>query len=76
MSDTYPNVHKLQTCALCFEASTATVENNFSCVTHLLIPFRSSMSHERKSNLVLLAFEKDIAKTVDRKTVDRHLKMY
>ena len=63
MSDTYPNVHKLQTCALCFEVSTATVENTFSCVTRLQTPFRSSMSHERKSNLVLLAFEKDFTKT-------------
>ena len=63
-TDTYPNVHKLYTCALCFEASTATVENTFSCVTRLLTLFRSSMSHERKSNFLLVAFEKDITKTV------------
>jgi hypothetical protein len=64
-SDAFPNVYKIFTCALCFGASTATVENTFSTVTRLLTPFRRSMSHQRKSDLVLLSFERELTKNID-----------
>ena len=39
--------------------STALCDNSFSCLTRLLRPNRVlSMKHERKNNLVVLAFEK------------------
>ena len=52
--DPFPNVYS----SLTIGVSAATCENNFSSVT-------SSMSHERKALLVLLAFEKYLTQRID-----------
>ena len=51
--------------ALSLPVSTAKVESCFSALTRILIPQRLYMTHERKSNLVLLAYNKDITKSLD-----------
>lgn len=58
--DAFPLLFWHYAAALTVGVSTATCENSFSCLTRILRPTRRSMSHERKTSLVLLAFEKSI----------------
>jgi len=51
--------------ALSLPCSTARVEACFSTLTRVLKPQRLSMQHERKAQLVLLAFNKDIVKAIN-----------
>jgi hypothetical protein len=66
-----PHVKSLQmftllcTAALTLPCSTARVESCFSTLTRLLRPQRVSMEHDRKAQLVLLAFNKDIVRNID-----------
>ena len=63
--DAFPMLHWHYTAALTVGVSTAACENSFSCLTRVLRPYRRSMSHDRKSSLVVLAFEKNITKALD-----------
>jgi hypothetical protein len=51
----FPNLYKLYVSAATIGASTAVCESSFSCLSRVLTPFRRSMTHGRKSNLVILA---------------------
>jgi len=62
--DAFPNMYSLYAAALTIGVPTATCENSFSTLTRILQPRRRSMSHERKSQLVLLAFEKKITRNL------------
>lgn len=48
--------------ALTFGASTALCENSFSTLKNVFTDHRQSMLHQRKANLIKLAFEKDLTK--------------
>ena len=63
--DAFPILHWHYTAALTLSVSTAICENSFSCLTRVLRPYRRSMTHDRKSSLVVLAFEKSITKVLD-----------
>jgi hypothetical protein len=67
LRDGFPLLYKLLASALTFGASTAVCENSFSTLTRMLTPYRRSMMQRRLSNLVLLAFEKDVTNSLDRK---------
>ena len=62
--DAFPSVYRLAASALTIGASTATCEATFSTLSRVLTPFRTSMSHSRKANLVLLSFESDISNNI------------
>ena len=61
----FPTLHWQYVVTLTLGISTATCENSFSCLTRILKAHRRSMTHERKSNLVLFAFEKSLTKDID-----------
>ena len=63
--DAFPNIFSLYAAALTIGISTATCENSFSTLTRVLNPRRRSMTHERKAQLVLLAFEKQLTRQID-----------
>ena len=50
--------------ALTFGASSSTCEASFSALTRVLTPYRRSMLHERKADLVLLAYESEVTNTI------------
>ena len=54
-------VRSILAAALTFGASSATCESSFSTIARILTDYRRSMLQVRKSNLVLLAFESDLA---------------
>ena len=56
-----PTVNNILRAALTFGASSAACESTFSVLGRVLTPYRRSMLHPRKANLVLLAFESDLA---------------
>lgn len=58
-------MYQLYAGALTIGVSTATCENSFSALTRVLRPYRRSMGHERKVQLVLLAFEKALTMNVN-----------
>ena len=66
-----PHVHSLEmftllcSAALTLPCSSAKIESCFSTLTRLLRPQRVSMTHERKAQLVLLAFNKDVLQNID-----------
>ena len=64
-SAAFPTVRLLYVIALTFGSSSATVERGFSTLTRVLSPTRVSMTHWRKSNLVLLAANHDITSSLD-----------
>ena len=63
--DAFPNIFSLYAAALTIGISTATCENSFSTLTRVLNPRRRSMTHERKAQLVFLAFEKQLTRQID-----------
>ena len=54
-----PSVNNIMHLALTFGASSGTCESTFSTLTRILTPYRGSMLHQRKADLVLLAFDHD-----------------
>ena len=58
--EVFPNIICLYSGASTIGISTATCENTFSALTRILTPSRRSMTHQRKSELVRLAFEKSL----------------
>ena len=61
----FPLVCKIYAAALTFGSSTAVCEASFSTLSRVLTPYRRSMTHTRKQNLVLLAFLNSYTKNAD-----------
>jgi hypothetical protein len=61
----FPSVYRLMAAALAFGASTATCEASFSALSRILTPFRMSMTHSRKANLILLSFERCVLNEIN-----------
>ncbi len=57
-----PSVLAAMKCALTFGASTATCENSFSTLKNVFTDNRRSMLHQRKAQLLQLAFERDLTR--------------
>ena len=55
-----PSVNNILRIALTFGASSATCEGIFFTLARILTEYRRSMLHQRKADLVLLAFEHDL----------------
>ena len=51
--------------ALTFGSSTAVCEASFSTLSRVLTPYKCSMTHTKKQNLVLLAFFNSYTKNAD-----------
>jgi hypothetical protein len=68
--EAYPELHKVYAGGFTFGVSNASCENSFSALTRVYTPFRRSMTHKRKSNLIILAYEKDITGSI---TLDEFL---
>ena len=60
----FPNVYSIYA-ALTFGVSTAACEASFSTLTRVLTPYRRSMTHSRKANLVLLSFQSQYTRCLD-----------
>jgi len=71
--DAFPTLYWHYAAALTIGISTAACENSFSCLTRVLRPYRRSMTHARKSNLVLLAFEKAVTESI---SMDKFLESF
>ena len=52
----FSEVYQLYADALAFGSSNAVCEESFSTLSRVLTPYRRSLTHKRKSNLVLLSF--------------------
>lgn len=61
----FPNVYSIYAAALTFGVSTAACEASFSTLTRVLTPYRRSMTHSRKANLVLLSFQSQYTRCLD-----------
>ena len=59
-----PTVLSLLHLAKTIAVSTAVNESAFSCLKRVLTPYRMSMLHQRKADLILISFEKRLAKRV------------
>jgi len=66
MKDVLPIVYAMYAAALTFGGSSASCEASFSTLTRIMTPSRRSMSHTRKANLVILSFEHQLTKTLDK----------
>ena len=62
--EAFPMLYWHYAAALTLGISTASCENSFSCLTRVLRPNRLSMTHLRKNNLVVLAFEKRLTQSL------------
>ena len=69
----FPNVFSLLVGAATFGASTATCEASFSTLSRVLTPFRRSMTHQRKANLVIMAFMHEYTRVIDKNEVLREI---
>ena len=67
----FPSVYQLFAAAATFGASSATREASFSTLSRVLAAYRRSMTHERKRNLVILAFLHSYMKNVNMEEVLR-----
>lgn len=63
--EAFPMVATLYSAAVTIGVSSSTCENTFSTLTRVLRPQRRAMSHQRKSALVILAYEKKITRSLD-----------
>ena len=61
----FPCVYRLYAGAVTMGISTAVCENSFSTLTRILRPTRRSMSPERLSQLIVLAFKKELTSNID-----------
>lgn len=58
LTQPFPELHRIYVTALVIGISSASCESSFSTLSRVLTPFRRTMLHERKRNLVILAHEK------------------
>ena len=63
--EAFPELHKLYVTALVIGVSSAACESSFSTLSRVLTPYRCTMLHKRKMNLVILAHEKSITNNLD-----------
>ena len=63
--DAFPSLYRLIASALTIGASSSTCEASFSALTRVLTPYRRSMLHQRKAELVLLAYESSVTKKIN-----------
>lgn len=63
--DAFPNTYRIIAAGLTIGASTSTCEATFSTLTRVLTPYRRSMLHERKANLILLSYEHETTSKID-----------
>lgn len=68
-----PAVRSILAAALTFGASSAVCESSFSTLSRILTDYRRSMLQTRKSNLVLLAFENDLASKLTSESMKEYL---
>lgn len=61
----FNEVYQLYAAALTFGSSNAVCEESFSTLSRVLVPYRRSMTHKRKSNLVLLSFLSDYTQKIN-----------
>ncbi|CAM4649961.1 unnamed protein product [Leuciscus chuanchicus] len=72
-----PTVYVALRHGITFGASTATCENSFSTLTNVFTQHRRSMSHQRKAQLIHLAFERDLtAKFKEKEWHERLLRRF
>jgi len=62
--DAFPSLYRLLASALTIGASSSTCEASFSALARILTPYRRSMLHKRKADLVLLAYEQEITNSI------------
>jgi len=55
--DAFPSVYRLLAAGLTIGSSSSTCEATFSTLSRILTPYRRSMLHARKANLILLAYK-------------------
>ena len=60
----FPELHRLYVTSLVIRVSAA-CESSFSTLSRVPTPFRRTILHERKKNLVILAHEKSITAGLD-----------
>ena len=63
--DAFPTAYRLLASGLTVGASTSTCEASFSVLTRVLTPYRRSMLHQRKADVVLLSYEHGVTKNLD-----------
>ena len=63
--DAFPDTYRIIAAGLTIGASSSTCEATFSTLTRVLTPYRRSMLHERKANLILLSYEYEITSKID-----------
>jgi hypothetical protein len=61
----FPSVYSIYAAALTLGVSTASCEASFSTLTRVLTPYKRSMQHPRKVNLVLLSFQRQYTQNLD-----------
>ena len=62
--ETMPCVSRVIELSRTVAVSTAVCESSFSCLKRVLTPHRMSMIHKRKADLILISFERQIARKV------------
>uniref|UniRef100_A0A3Q1GW72 HAT C-terminal dimerisation domain-containing protein n=1 Tax=Acanthochromis polyacanthus TaxID=80966 RepID=A0A3Q1GW72_9TELE len=58
----FPQLHRMYVTSIVIGISSASCESSFSTLSRVLTPFRRTMLHKRKRDLVILAHEKAITK--------------
>ena len=61
----FSEVYQLYAAALAFGSSNAVCEESFSTLSRVLTPYRRSVTHKGKSNLVLLSFLTEYTQKID-----------
>ena len=62
--ETMPSIQTVLQLSRTVAVSTAVCESSFSTLKRILTPHRLSMLHQRKADLILISFEKKIARDV------------
>lgn len=65
LKSAFPNVYSIYAAAITLGVSSAACEASFSTLTRVLTPYRRSMTHSRKANLVFLSFQSHYTKALD-----------
>lgn len=64
ITEAMPTVRQIVSLARTIGVSTAVCESPFSTLKRILTPQRRSMLHQRKAELILISFEKELAKNI------------
>jgi hypothetical protein len=66
LKDILPNVYRMYAASLTFGGSSASCEASFSSLSRVLTPYRRSMLHSRKADLVILSYENKCTQALDK----------